>query len=258
MIVGQFFLCNSFYNYSDGGCTKTLTHDHKPGEEAEMKRIRTAGGKIYQMKSKLQTNSKINSESNVLIGPYRVFPGHLSVSRTFGDPHAKLGKYGGNPHVVIATPEIFSFKVSNSYDFIAMGCDGIFDKLSSQDVVKCVWNTIAEEKTKELHQQCATAADSIIKNALLRHSLDNVTVVIIAFSHFKQITFPVNNHDAKLATKRKTNHNVGAICDKYIRKNIPIKIEKGEDLNNGNNLRLVECEKKVEISRSKLLLRLHG
>jgi protein phosphatase 2C family protein 2/3 len=29
------------------------------------------------------------------------------VSRTFGDIEAKLVKYGGNPEVVIAEPEIF-------------------------------------------------------------------------------------------------------------------------------------------------------
>jgi len=40
------------------------------------------------------------------MGPLRVFPGWLSVSRTFGDVEAKLLKYGGNPNVVIADPEI--------------------------------------------------------------------------------------------------------------------------------------------------------
>jgi len=42
----------------------------------------------------------------VILGPLRVFPGRLSVSRTFGDVEAKLTKFGGNPNVVIAEPEI--------------------------------------------------------------------------------------------------------------------------------------------------------
>jgi protein phosphatase 2C family protein 2/3 len=32
-----------------------------------------------------------------VVGPLRVLPGRLSVSRTFGDAEAKLIKTGGNP-----------------------------------------------------------------------------------------------------------------------------------------------------------------
>jgi protein phosphatase 2C family protein 2/3 len=45
------------------------------------------------------------------LGPFRVLPGRLSVSRTFGDIEAKKVKYGGNPRVIIAEPEIKAFKV---------------------------------------------------------------------------------------------------------------------------------------------------
>ena len=45
------------------------------------------------------------------MGPLRVLPGRLSVSRTFGDAMAKLEKYGGNPNVVVAIPEIQTFKI---------------------------------------------------------------------------------------------------------------------------------------------------
>lgn len=43
------------------------------------------------------------------MGPIRVLPGRLSVSRTFGDAEAKIEYKGGNPKVVIAEPEIKSF-----------------------------------------------------------------------------------------------------------------------------------------------------
>ena len=59
---------------------------------------------------------------NVIYGPYRVFPGRLSVSRTFGDIEAKREKYGGNPNVVIATPEIKEFEINEKMDFIILGC----------------------------------------------------------------------------------------------------------------------------------------
>ena len=57
----------------------------------------------------------------------RVFPGKLSVSRTFGDIEAKHPKYGGNLKVITCEPEIVSFKLQDNYDFILVGCDGIFE-----------------------------------------------------------------------------------------------------------------------------------
>ena len=42
----------------------------------------------------------------MIIGPFRVAPGRLSVSRTFGDIEAKLPEMGGLPNVVICDPEI--------------------------------------------------------------------------------------------------------------------------------------------------------
>ena len=46
-----------------------------------------------------------------LMGPHRILPGRLSVSRSFGDITAKLTSKGGNPNVLIAEPVIKSFKI---------------------------------------------------------------------------------------------------------------------------------------------------
>jgi protein phosphatase PTC2/3 len=69
----------------------------------------------------------------------RVLPGRLSVSRTFGDIEAKLEQFGGNPKVVVAEPEIRSFKIQLEHDFLILASDGIFDKMSSGDVLRTVW-----------------------------------------------------------------------------------------------------------------------
>lgn len=58
-----------------------------------------------------------------IMGPHRVLPGRLSVTRTFGDIEAKLPEFGGNPRAIIATPEIRSFKLSKDNDFILLGCN---------------------------------------------------------------------------------------------------------------------------------------
>ena len=81
--------------------------------------------------------------TDYIVGPIRVLPGRLSVSRTFGDPEAKFEFRGGNPNVVICKPDIYSFKINKDHDFIILGCDGIFDKLSNEDVSCCVWNSVS-------------------------------------------------------------------------------------------------------------------
>lgn len=44
------------------------------------------------------------------MGPYRVAPGRLSVSRTFGDIEAKHPDLGGMAGVVVCDPEITYLK----------------------------------------------------------------------------------------------------------------------------------------------------
>lgn len=166
---------------SDGGKKIfPLSLDHKPSDEVEQKRIIEAGGEIYQ------TAIPKNLEIDLELGPHRVLPGRLSVSRTFGDLEAKIEKLGGNPKVVIAEPDIKAFRVSDSHDFIITGSDGIFDKISNRETVQCMWNSLRDEKAPDVHQQTGKGVECIIKNALFRKSLDNVTVVIISFENFEK------------------------------------------------------------------------
>ncbi len=105
-----------------------LSRDHKPNDELETKRIQEAGGRIYQTQTVARIaagmvpNMPASTEDQLIIGPYRVFPGRLSVSRTFGDIEAKKPRYGGNPKVIIADPEIKAFRVSDSHDYIVLAC----------------------------------------------------------------------------------------------------------------------------------------
>eukprot|EP00354_Favella_ehrenbergii_P004601 CAMPEP_0170458786 /NCGR_PEP_ID=MMETSP0123-20130129/5658_1 /TAXON_ID=182087 /ORGANISM="Favella ehrenbergii, Strain Fehren 1" /LENGTH=68 /DNA_ID=CAMNT_0010723087 /DNA_START=2261 /DNA_END=2467 /DNA_ORIENTATION=- len=67
--------------------------DHKPGDPDEKNRIIMAGGKVYQSNA---ANASHLRGGPPILGPERVLPGRLSVSRTFGDCMAKMEKYGGN------------------------------------------------------------------------------------------------------------------------------------------------------------------
>jgi protein phosphatase 2C family protein 2/3 len=75
----------------------------------------------------------------------RVFPGRLSVSKTFGDIEAKRPKYGGNPNVIVCEPDIKSFKIQDNFDFIMIGCDGIFERLNNRDCIDAVWERVTEQ-----------------------------------------------------------------------------------------------------------------
>lgn len=134
----------------------------------------------------------------MIYGPYRVLPGRLSVSRTFGDIEAKYEKFGGKPGVITAEPEISQFTIDeNVNDFIVLGCDGIFDRLSSINVIDSSWSamlsaikqnqrqesSIVPRKPLTIHQITGKMADAILKSSAIERSYDNLTIVIIAFKN---------------------------------------------------------------------------
>lgn len=152
-----------------------LSRDHKPFEQVEMARIMKVGGYVYQ-------SSNYNSIP-ISIGPYRVFPGRLSVSRTIGDIYAKLSQYGGNSNAIISTPEIKNFKILPEHDFVLMCSDGIFDKVDNNQAIDCIWQSFKETYTLDITQRCNIAARKLISLAFERNTSDNVTVILIALSN---------------------------------------------------------------------------
>ena len=106
----------------------SISLDHKPCELSEKNRVIKGGGKVYQ--SNAMNPNGIRGAPPIL-GPMRVLPGRLSVSRTFGDCMAKMEKYGGNPKCIIPDPETFVIPIDENLDFILIGSDGIFDRINS-------------------------------------------------------------------------------------------------------------------------------
>ena len=155
-----------------------FTIDHKPGSESEKNRITNAGGRIYQTPSFIplfQNGQEIEI-------PWRVLPGRLSVSRTFGDIEAKDEKFGGMKNVVCAIPDVTEIEIDSNFSFCVIGCDGIFDVLSHEDLVECVKIVLKEKKGLDINLICKECSDMIIKSALAKDSFDNVSVVFIAFN----------------------------------------------------------------------------
>ena len=58
-----------------------------------------------------------------------------------------MDKFGGIEGVISPQPEISEFKIVPAYhDFIILGCDGIFDRLTNQQVIDTVWGLIKHQK----------------------------------------------------------------------------------------------------------------
>ena len=104
---------------------KLMSNDHKPNNEQEKKRIIDEGGRIYQTQTQAKNfNIKLEGidPEQILLGPFRVFPGRLSVSRSFGDIEAKLPMYNGNPNILISIPEVKVFELNSKLEWIILAC----------------------------------------------------------------------------------------------------------------------------------------
>ena len=65
--------------------------------------------------------------------------------------------------MLIAEPEIKAFRIKKEHDFIVLGCDGIFDKLSSREVIKFVWEKARISKARNIHELSGESVDWVLK-----------------------------------------------------------------------------------------------
>jgi serine/threonine protein phosphatase PrpC len=126
VFIGNIGDSRAILSIGNGKKVVSLSIDHKPNEENETRRILANGGKIYQCETygKSINIPCLNEKylDQILLGPHRVSPGRLSVSRTFGDAKAKLEKFGGIQGVIIAIPDVFKIKIKKDHDFIILVC----------------------------------------------------------------------------------------------------------------------------------------
>ena len=263
-------------SFNKGKIQCDITRDHKPNAPYEKERIMSNGGQIYQTKTNIKIEENFILRTKILLGPYRVYPGRLSVSRTIGDAEGKIPLIGGNPNVIISKPDIYKYNIlENDIDYFILGCDGIFDQMSSDDVFKCV--SVVVERNKELyenknnnnnkyqslygnnvdiHTTTGDIVDLILKGAMLRQSYDNVTCLLISFKNLLNTDFcfldknALNNssninsrvRDKYSAQKKETKNLVYSNSNNdYLRNN---------NLNNKKNINIHEINKFIQKLKS--------
>lgn len=134
-----------------------LSKDHKPDSISERLRIESLGGAVF--------DGYLN--------------GQLSVARALGDWHMKkVGPTGSllSSCPLIAEPEIHEVILSEEDEFLIIGCDGLWDVMSSQCAVMIARRELA------VHNDPDRCSRELVREALRRHTRDNLTVVIVCFT----------------------------------------------------------------------------
>ena len=234
---------------NNGEIQKDVTRDHKPEFPYEKKRIYNYNGRIYRNETIFHEDIHNKLNSKILLGPYRVNPGKLSVSRTIGDAKAKLLKFGGMPNIIIPEPDIYTFDFyKDNIDYFILGCDGIFDRLKSKEVFECA--NVIINKNKELIEKkitynhsfgtnydrkinmnttCGNIVDMILRAAMLRKSYDNVTCIIIAFKDLLLGNNIKHEKESNMKENNDLNEN-----EKYVNNNTNNNSNNGSNKNKSN------------------------
>lgn len=137
-----------------------LSYDHKPENPRELKRILAAGGYVL--------GNRVN--------------GNLALSRAFGDFHYKGNEQlPAEQQIVSPYPDVTELELTDDVDFLVLACDGIWDVLSSEEVVEFVVSRLEQEMEpglicEELTTRClATDYELVI-------GCDNMTVLLICYT----------------------------------------------------------------------------
>lgn len=144
------------------GVAVDLSQDHRASYLPEKRRVEELGGFI---------------EDGYLNG-------YLSVTRALGDWDLKLPLGSASP--LIADPDVLQVPLTGDDEFLVIGCDGIWDVLSSQQAVSLVRRGLRRHDDP---QQCAR---ELVKEALRLHTSDNLTVIVVCLSTVESIveSFP--------------------------------------------------------------------
>lgn len=128
-----------------------MSRDHKPWCGEERSRIEALGGFV--------DDGYLN--------------GQLGVARALGDWHMEGLKGVGCP--LSAEPEVRQFLLTEEDEFLIIGCDGLWDVISSQLAVEFA------RKRLQQHNDPNQCSRELVAEALRRDTSDNLTVVVVCF-----------------------------------------------------------------------------
>lgn len=129
-----------------------MSQDHRPTYASERRRVEELGGYV--------DDGYLN--------------GVLSVTRALGDWDLKLPEASASP--LIADPELQQIILTEDDEFLIIGCDGIWDVMSSQQAVSIVRRGLRR------HDDPEQSAKDLVREALRLNTIDNLTVIVVCLS----------------------------------------------------------------------------
>ncbi|KAF3832509.1 hypothetical protein F7725_026174 [Dissostichus mawsoni] len=175
---------------SERGKAVEMSYDHKPEDELELTRIKNAGGKVTM-------DGRVN--------------GGLNLSRAIGDHFYKRNKaLPPDEQMISSMPDVKVLTLNGDHDFMVIACDGIWNVLSSQEVVDFISERIKPDQSGKVKSL------SSIVGELLDHCLapdtsgdgtgcDNMTCIIITLRPHPATAQPDDKKKRKLEDEKNGN-----------------------------------------------------
>lgn len=146
---------------SQNGKSIDLSVDHKPNLPKEKERIEKSGALVWQNK---------NDVFRVYL-PDGFVHGGIAISRSLGD--VTFEKFLSHQ------PDIVKHEIQKDDEFLIIASDGLWDVITSQEAVNFV-----KEQLKKNNKDYEITANLLMTKAVLLHSHDDITVIIIDVNSF--------------------------------------------------------------------------
>ncbi|XP_055917685.1 probable protein phosphatase CG10417 [Eupeodes corollae] len=139
-----------------------MSLDHKPEDELESNRITKAGGRVT-------LDGRVN--------------GGLNLSRAIGDHAYKMNsELSAEEQMISALPDVKKLIIDKDDEFMVLACDGIWNFMSSEEVVQFV-RVRLQDANKKVSEVCEELFDKCLAPNTLGDGTgcDNMTAVIVRF-----------------------------------------------------------------------------
>lgn len=126
------------------GKTVEMSFDHKPEDEEESTRITKAGGRVTM-------DGRVN--------------GGLNLSRAIGDHAYKMNKdLKPEEQMISAMPDVKRITLEEDDEFMVLACDGIWNFMTSEEVVEFVRKRLSGDKKVNLSTICEEVHFVVVRN----------------------------------------------------------------------------------------------
>ncbi|XP_053213729.1 serine-rich adhesin for platelets-like [Panonychus citri] len=143
-----------------------ITNPHNLEREDEKERVEEMGGTVLYLDT------------------WRV-NGTLGVSRAIGDPDYK-------PYVT-SDPDFEVINLDGTEDFVIMGCDGLWDRMTPEDAIGLIYEHLQKNSDLSVNELVNSTAQILSDKSIKDGSCDNVTTIVIFLKDVSSIVKSIGN-----------------------------------------------------------------